>query len=412
MNSETTAKGFFKFLGYLLLISTMVFSTTSHSDHPTAGTTDYKHYPHGGGLFVTATFGSDGRLWRVVPEKWHVYVDYSTDLGKTFSTPVRVNGESQRVKVSGENRPGIAVDGSGKIYVIYAAEGTQPVAQYFSVSTDNGRNFSMPRPLSNKASEANSSLGHLALSPAGKAYIFWLDERDRTDWRKPGNAMYFTTIVGQGDVDFINQKLSDNLCECCRIAAALDNESQPVLLARFIYPGDIRDHGLLRVRADGKSPLSWRVTFDQWEIKGCPEHGSAISISNDGRYHIAWFTQGSVRQGLFYAYSSDQGQHFSNPLPFGDPEKLPGHPDIMAQGKSIILTWTEFDGDKTYLLIKQSNDGGQTWSSARSIAESKASTDSPFLLAGTQGIFVSWNSEKEGYRLIGVGPAVVLFPAK
>lgn len=412
MNSETTAKGFFKFLGYLLLISTMAFSTTSHSDHPTAGTTDYKHYPHGGGLFVTATFGPDGRLWRIVPEKWHVYVDYSTDLGKTFSTPVRINSESQRVKASGENRPGIAVDGSGRIYVIYAAEGTQPVAQYFSVSTNNGRNFSTPRPLSNKASEANSSLGHLVLSPAGKVYIFWLDERDRTDWRKPGNAMYFTTIVGQGDVDFINQKLSDNLCECCRIAAALDNESQPVLLARFIYPGDIRDHGLLRVRADGKSPLSWRVTFDQWKIKGCPEHGPAISISNDGRYHIAWFTQGSVRQGLFYAYSSDQGQHFSNPLPFGDPEKLPGHPDIMAQGKSIILTWTEFDGDKTHLLIKQSNDGGQTWSPARSIAESKASTDSPFLLAGTQGIFVSWNSEKEGYRLIGVGPAVVLSPAK
>ena len=389
-------------LAHLLLISALVFSPASYGDHDhsKSGTAYYKHTPQGGGLFVTAAFGPDDRLWRVVPEKKHVYVDYSTDLGKTFSTPVRINSESQRIKVSSENRPGIAVDGSGRIYVIYAAEGTQPVAQYLSMSTDNGRNFSTPRPLSNKASEANSSLGRLALSPAGKVYIFWLDERDRTDWRKPGNAMYFTSIVGQGSADFINQKLSDTLCECCRIAAAFDNESQPVLLARFIYPGDIRDHGLLRMRADGKLPRSWRVTFDQWKIEGCPEHGPAISVGNDDRYHIAWFTQGSVRQGLFYAYSSDGGQHFSNPLPFGDSEKLPSHPDIMAQGKNIILTWTEFDGDKTHLLIMQSNDKGQSWTPARSIGESTSKTDSPLLLASTQGIFVSWNREKEGYRLI------------
>ena len=40
---------------------------------------------------MTAAFGPDNRLWRVVPEKWHVYVDYSTDLGKTFSLPVRID---------------------------------------------------------------------------------------------------------------------------------------------------------------------------------------------------------------------------------------------------------------------------------------------------------------------------------
>ncbi|KIO48672.1 sialidase family protein [Nitrosospira sp. NpAV] len=391
-------------LGYLLLISALILSPASYGDHDhsKSNTANLKSPPHGGGLFVTATFGPDDRLWRVVPEKEHVYVDYSTDLGRTFSTPVRINGESQRVKASRENRPGIVVDGSGRIYVIYAAEGTQPIAQYISVSIDNGRNFSTPRPLSTKASEANSSLGHLALSPAGKVYIFWLDERDRTDWRKPGNAMYFTTIIGQGEVDFINQKLSDTLCECCRIAVAFDPESHPVLLARFIYPGDIRDHGLLKVQTDGKLPLSWRVTFDQWKLEGCPEHGPAISIANDDRYHIAWFTQGSVRQGLFYAYSSDGGQHFSNPLPLGDVEKLPGHPDILAQGKNVILTWTEFDGDKTHLFIMQSNDKGQSWAPAQSIAESTSKTDSPFLLASTQGIFVSWNSKKEGYRLISL----------
>jgi hypothetical protein len=394
INSKTVANGVPEshslgrshLCGYLLLFCAMMFSTISY-----------------GAMFVTSAFGPDDRLWRVVPEKWHVNVEYSTDLGKTFSVPVRIHSKSQRIKVSGENRPGIAIDRSGKIYVTFAAEGTQPATQYFSMSTDNGRSFSTPIPLSDKAAEANSYQGRLALSPSGRVYIFWLDERERTDWKRPGNAIYSTTVDGESDVHFVNRKLYGTLCECCRIAAAFDNESLPVLFARFIYPGDIRDHGLLRIPAGDEAPLSWRVTFDQWQFNGCPEHGPAISIGNDNRYHIAWFTLGGIRQGLFYAYSSDRGQHFSTPLPFGALKRMPGHPDVMAQGKIVTLTWTEFDGDKTYLLmIMQSSDGGETWLPPKSIAESKTSMDFPFLLAGAQGVFVSWNSKQEDSRLIRV----------
>jgi hypothetical protein len=389
-------------LSYLLLISAVALSACSHGnqDYLKSGATDYRHYPEGGGLFVTSAFGPDKRLWRIVPEKKHVYVDYSTDLGKTFSAPVPINKDSQLIKASGENRPGIAVDRFGRIYVVYAAEGTQPVTLYFSISTDNGQSFSTPLALSDKATEANSFQGRLVLNPSGQPYVFWHDERDRTDWRQPGNTIYYTIINGQSGLNLVAQKLSDNLCECCHIAAAFDRDDQVVLFARFIYSGGIRDHGLIRISADGKEPYTSRVTFDQWSIEACPEHGPAISISDDGRYHIAWFTQGSVRQGLFYAYSSDQGQHFSNPLPFGNPEKLPSHPDIMARGKYIILTWTEFDGVKTQLMVMQSNDGGQVWSQPKSIAEATSETDFPFLLSNNQGVFVSWNSKTEGYRLI------------
>ena len=390
-------------LSYLLLISALALSGCSHGnqDYLKSGAADYSHYPEGGGLFVTAAFGPDKRLWRIVPEKKHVYVDYSTDLGKTFSVPVLINKESQPIKVSGENRPGIAVDRSGRITVIYAAESTQPVTLYFSVSTDNGKSFSTPSPLSDKAAEASSFQGRLALSPSGKTYVFWHDERNRTDWKQLGNAIYYTTIDGQSSRT-VAQKLSDALCDCCHIAATFDSDEQPVLLARFIYQGGIRDHGLIKTQANGKQPLSWRVTYDQWDIEACPEHGPTISISDDGRYHIAWFTQGSVRQGLFYAYSSDRGQHFSKALSFGNPEKLPSHPDIIAQGKHVILVWTEFDGVNTQLMTMQSTDSGSVWSQPRSIAEAKAETDFPFLLGNNQGIFVSWNSKIEGYQLIPV----------
>jgi len=400
LDNGTFGKGFWV---QLLLIKVLVLSACSavNKDHVQAGASDYRHYPAGGGVYVSAAFGPDGRLWRVVPEKQQVYVDYSTDLGKTFSAPVLVNTEAQRIKVSGENRPGIAVDRSGRIYVIYAAESAQPVTVYSSVSTDNGLHFSTPSPLSDKAAEANSFQGRLVLNRSGQAYVFWHDERDRSDWKQSGNAIYYTTIDAQRGLNATARKISDTLCDCCRIAVAFDNDDSPVLLARFIYPGGIRDHGLIKPQTDAEKPLEWRVTFDQWAIEACPDHGPAIAI-DDANYHIAWFTQGSVRQGLFYAYSLDRGRHFSNPLAFGNLAKLPSHPDVMAKGKRIILTWTEFDGTKSQLLAMQSNDQGRTWLPAKTIADSAAEVDYPFLLSNDEGIFVSWNGKKEGYRLIPI----------
>ena len=387
-------------LSFILLAGLMTVSTASYSDTLKGGTSDYTHYPQGGGMRVTATFGPDERLWRIVPEKKFIYVDYSTDLGKTFSAPVRINRQPQHIKVSRQNRPDIIVDHSGRIFVIYTAEIAHTTTQLLSISSDNGRNFSIPILLSKKAPDAISFLGRLALSPSGQVYAFWLDERDHTDWRKPGYSIY-STMLGNGNTSaMVNHKVATSLCECCRIAVAFDNDNQPVLFTRFIYPDNIRDHGLIRIPSEGGKPHSRRVTFDQWKIRGCPEHGPAISISREGEYHMAWFTQGSTRQGLFYAYSSDRGLHSSNPLPFGTPEDMPGYPDVLAKGDQVFLTWTEFNDSKLRLIVMKSTDRGESWTPARQIAESTVGYDIPILLKGTEGVFVSWNSKNEGYHLI------------
>ena len=74
----------------------------------------------------------------------------------------------------------------------------------------------------------------------------------------------------------------------------------------------------------------------------------------------------------------------------------------MAQGTHVVVTWTEFDGVKTQLMVMESSDAGLSWSKAKSIAESLSESDFPLLLKKEQNIFVSWNSRSEGYRLIPV----------
>lgn len=353
------------------------------------------------GLHVGAAFGPDGKLWRVIADKRQIYVDYSSDQGNTFSAPASINADAQRIKTSSENRPGIAVDSANRIFVIYPAEGDkQPVEVYFSVSMD-GKQFSPPAAVSDKAAEANAFQGSLALSPQDQAYVFWHDERNRADWKQAGNAIYYTVLESTAPSVLASNKAADVLCECCKIAAAFDPGGKPVLLARFIYPGGIRDHGLIAPGGVQNEWLTRRVTFDDWRIEACPEHGPALTISANGDYHIAWFTQGSVRNGLFYAHSTDGGLHFSAPMPFGATNRLAGHPAIIAVKQRIVLAWKEFDGAKSRVFIMQSQDGGKQWSAPTAAAETASEADAPLLIKHGQAVFLSWNS-KESYRLIPV----------
>jgi len=352
-------------------------------------------------LPVSAAFGPDRRLWRVVSTEDRVYVDYSKDYGKSFSPPVAVNAERAPMWGQSEYRSQIVVDPAGRIYVAYPAFGLQPWTTYLSVSEDRGQHFSTPEPLSDQARVANSFQTVLALDAKNRLHAFWHDERGVAN-EASGNAIFHSVRDAGGKFIESNRKVVDGICSCCRLAADFDADGQPVLLFRNVYPGNIRDHELLKARSDGSGWTGARVSVDDWQIEACPVHGPALAIGPNGRYHIAWFTQGRVRQGLFYANSSDHWQHFSNPMPLGDMKKLPSHPDVIALGQRVILTWEEFDGVKTQIMAMQSQDGGRTWSQAKPAAESASESDYPFLLTNGQAIFVSWNSQREGYRLIPI----------
>lgn len=352
-------------------------------------------------LPVSAAFGPDRRLWRVVSTNEQVYVDFSSDYGKTFSPPVAVNRERMPIKAQSEYRPQIAVTASGRIYVAYPAVGPQPWTTYLSVSEDQGQHFGTPEPLSDQAQTGNSFQTLLAIDPEDNLHAFWHDEREGADEAR-GNDIFHTVLDAQGKTVQSNRKIVNDVCSCCRLAVDFDTNGKPVLITRFIYSDNVRDHGLAKPEAGREEWSTTRATNDGWKIEACPVHGPAISIAPNGRYHIAWFTQGTKRQGLFYAFSDDRGQNFSEPMALGRPDRLPGHPDVLAVGDRVVLAWNEFDGQTNRAMIKQSKDGGQTWSEAVVAADSSSEVDFPFLLTDGLAVFLSWNSQDKGYRLIRI----------
>ncbi len=354
---------------------------------------------------VAATiFGPDKRVWRLIVAGQQLYVDASDDGGTTYGAPVAVTPQPQPILVRAEDRPSLAVDGGGTVYVLYTAGAHEASVNYLVHSADGGSHFSAPLPLRNPSDRSRHYQASMVVTSEGQLYVFWNSEygQEAGAAETQGAALYYATGNRPAASRWSSRKLAERLCNCCRVAVDLDVDDLPVVLARFVYADQVRDHGMLKASPSRLLAEPWRVTEDDWQTDACPMHGPALSIAHDGRYHIAWFTQGRRRQGLYYAHSDDQGKHYSTPMALGRSQALPGHADVLALDHRVVLVWQEFDGKQTRIMATQSEDRGETWSAPVAAAKTGAASDYPFLISDNQRVFLSWNSVEHGHQLIPI----------
>ncbi len=354
-------------------------------------------------LAVTTAFDARGRLWLASVDHGHVLVRYSDDLGNSYSAPVRVNPEPERIAADGENRPKLAFGKHGEVYVSWTQSLDVPFAGHvrFAHSRDGGKTFSPPITVNDDRALISHRFDSLIVDGAGRVHLVWLDKRakDAAGGAYAGIALYHAVSTDGGKSFSANRKLADHTCECCRIALVLDADGVPAALWRHVFGQNTRDHALLRL--DGTSAMM-RASHDDWRVDGCPHHGPALSIGPDGVYHLAWYTGAPGRTGLYYRRSHDQGKRFTEPMRFGNPGAQPARPQVLSFGKRVVLAWKEFDGKSSLVRAMGSRDGGATWSAPETLARTEGASDHPQLLPDRGRVFLGWQSVSEGFRLIEV----------
>ncbi|MBN2255203.1 MAG: exo-alpha-sialidase, partial [Deltaproteobacteria bacterium] len=224
-----------------------------------------------------------------------------------------------------------------------------------------------------------------------------------------GTSLYYTWSDDGGRSFHPDKKIADSTCQCCRLQTAFDKDGLPVVIWRHIFHDNIRDHALVKFEDWSRPAPLVRLSRENWRIDACPHHGPGLSIGEDGRYHAVWFNNAPEFHGLFYAYSNDHGQHFSVPLRFGDYEKGAAHPHVLSQGEKVTVVWKEFDGKSTRILSMESPDGGVSWYDPKIVARTSGSSDNPFLLTDSEHRYLSWQTEKEGYRLLDLDQNALAF---
>jgi hypothetical protein len=179
----------------------------------------------------------------------------------------------------------------------------------------------------------------------------------------------------------------------------LNKTNLPVLVYRANFNGTTRDHASQLFDAPNKPGTSRHIADDNWVTNSCPHHGPAVAVSGQGTLHTAWFTQGSTRSGTFYARSTDDGRHYSNPIQLGSNDSLSGRPYLLAAGRSVWLVWKNFDGKQASIWLQTSADDGISWTAPRQIAQSAGYTDHPLLVTHDQHVYLSWLTAAKGYQL-------------
>jgi Neuraminidase (sialidase) len=145
-----------------------------------------------------------------------------------------------------------------------------------------------------------------------------------------------------------------------------------------------------------------RATFGHWKIDGCPHHGAAIA-SGSGQgwqgYHMAYFDGNDKAPGLYYSRMDGATWIASSPQKFGDNAKQAGHPALLSKGESLWLAWRETKAGKTSILYMFSDDGGKSWSSAKTLKSTDQKTDYPILIQHKNQPYLVWNTQQERLQI-------------
>jgi hypothetical protein len=157
---------------------------------------------------------------------------------------------------------------------------------WLAISSDGGKTFAPPVRVNEVENSAAESLHQLAVSPAGDAHIVWNDERDGK-----GQCLYYAKVSG-GKVAK-NMKITPPVCPCCAPGIGLDGKGNPFVAFRTMSDDSSREILLTISRDGGKSwSAPARVNKRETKINTCPMDAPAVAVGEDGKkFAVAWMGQ-------------------------------------------------------------------------------------------------------------------------
>ena len=349
---------------------------------------------------ATPFMSGDGRLLLTWIEAGAVEFAQSNDRGASWSPALKLGDVGQGFDGGGDARPVLAADAHGHVLVAYDQfkDKDWNAQILLARSRDGGESFSSLQVF--EPGSISQRLPALAMLPSGQLLMAWQDKRLSKPAQRPGASIAFSWSQ-DGGKNFEPSRIAEaSSCECCRLGASITPQGDAVLAYRTIFQGSVRDHQIQRF-TPGKAPAAaHRVAVDDWVTNACPHHGPSVAVSAQGTIHVTWYTQGKARQGLFYARSTDGGEHFSAPLALGNADRMPARPELLAQAGQLWLVWKEFDGKQTQVRMQRSDDDGQSWSAAQTVASATGYSDHPLLVGDGHQAYLSWLSHEHGYQFM------------
>jgi len=339
-----------------------------------------------------------------------IYSAASTDGGRTFSPPVRVNDVEGDARVTGEQPPHVALaPRSGKppaVIVVWTTKGTAGTKLLQARSDDGGRTFGHSAIVPGSDAAGNRGWESLTVASGGTVDAVWLDHREMTGHEShmspEQSKLYFAALDGSAPP----RALTGGVCYCCKTSVATGPDGSIYAAWRHVYPGNVRDIAFTASHDGGRSfaaPI--RVSEDHWILDGCPDDGPAIAVDRQNRIHVVWPTlvqRSEPTIALFYAMSTDGGQF--TPRRQLPTDGLPHHPQIaISADGALTFAWDELKDGARHAVV----DSATVDARGKAIFGSRVVVDGtpaiyPVIAAVPGGRLVAWTSGPPAASVISI----------
>jgi hypothetical protein len=302
--------------------------------------------------------------------------------------------------------PSLAVFTDGKTMVAHwlqkSAKGTYDYDIQVSQSYDAGKTWSPPFLLNRDGVQAEHGFVSFEPLPNGAMFAMWLDGRktkmehgETKDHEHHGAMTLRSAIIDAKGGLSDEMELDEKICDCCQTAAAITNKG--VLVAyRNRSEEEIRDIYVLR-QEKGQWLMPKPVFADNWKINGCPVNGPAVS-ANGKDVALAWYSAAEEKAQVKLAFSTNDGASFGKPIRI-DTGKPLGRVDVLLLDKSkALVSWMEdTNGVGEIKIVVSQSDGSKT--TERVIATTGKNRKSGFPRIAKIGntVMVAW-TEVEGEK--------------
>ncbi len=158
-------------------------------------------------------------------------------------------------------------------------------------STDEGKTWQGPVRVNDTADSAREGLHAMASGADGSIWCVWLDLRDKK------SEIYAAVSKDDGATWKVNQCVyrspDGSVCECCHPSVIVNGSSVHVMFRNSI--GGNRDMYVTSSTDGGKSFSGARkLGAGNWQLDACPMDGGMVAVSPNGSLETVWRRDGNV----------------------------------------------------------------------------------------------------------------------